>query len=825
MTTKIEIANISQAALTTLAGSGTGGPKITSVVVTDSSYNTVDDTAVNLSGGYIKITGSGFASGCQVLVGTTTATSVTFVSSTEVRAQVPATVAGTYVVYLVNSDGGVAIRVNGISFSATPTWTTSSTFTGAVNSAISTQLLATGATTFALASGSSLPSGLSLSSGGLLSGTITGITQETTYNFTVVATDAELQDSPQAFALTITVGDPLFRYNTLLLSANGANNSHNNTFLDSSTNNYTITRNGTPAQGTFSPYGNNWSAYFDGAGDYIRKAGTGVLTASGDLTIECWIYPLSTSVIGLFDGGPTETGCIRNYPANSIAKQGGEGTAAAFTVTANTWQHFACTFTGGNIKVYINGTLNASGTYQSGYIAGSNFDIGGINSGGDGAFNGYISNFRVTKSVVYTTTFTPSITPLTNLAETSLLTCQSNRFKDSSTNNFALSKVGDTSVQRFSPFNSTAGYSTSGIGGSIRFANTVNSAANVSATLTGANAMTTWTMEMFCYAETSSITDQVILGPWNPNLIRVSGGQLQIYLAGNNYFNLSNALPVGQWNHLAICSDSTNLRVYVNGVRLATAGSSNVSINMTDLVLGAQATTSATNDRWPGYISDFRVLNGTALYTDATCTIPTLPLTAITNTKILLSGTNSNIADSTMMNNLETVGDVKNSTTQSKFGGSSIYFDGSGDYLSISSRPNLNLGSGNFTIEMWAYLTTGGNFTLFNKSNSYQLKTDSSRWVWQALGVTNVIVQSGDLTTNTWTHVALVRNGSLTTIYLNGTAVATGTSANCNDSTSPLQIGYGDATFTGYIDDFRFTKGLARYTANFTPPAAASLTQ
>ena len=182
-----------------------GGPKITNIQVTDNTYTVLDDTAVDTAGGYIRITGTGFAAGCQVLINNVPATSTTFVSATQVRAQVPATAAGTYVIYLVNTDGGVAIRVNGITFSATPTWVTGSTLSdGAVDSAISIQLSATFATTYTLQAGSTLPTGLTLSSSGLISGTVTGLTNDTSYSFTVVATDAENQDSPRTFTITIT---------------------------------------------------------------------------------------------------------------------------------------------------------------------------------------------------------------------------------------------------------------------------------------------------------------------------------------------------------------------------------------------------------------------------------------------------------------------------------------------------------------------------------------------------------------------------------------------------------------------------------------------
>ena len=76
---------------------------------------------------------------------------------------------------------------------------------------------------------------------------------------------------------------------------------------------------------------------------------------------------------------------------------------------------------------------------------------------------------------------------------------------------------------------------------------------------------------------------------------------------------------------------------------------------------------------------------------------------------------------------------------------------------------------------------------------------------------------------NTWTHLALVKNGSTATIYVNGVSAGTDTVGSLTNSTAPLTLGAtssGGQPFNGYIQDARFTNGLARYTANFTPPTA-----
>jgi len=181
------------------------GPKISSVQIANSTYVVKDDTAVNIGGGYIVITGSGFTSNSTVLIGSNSACSVTFVSTTQLRAEVPASAAGSYPVYVVTGDGGTAIRVNALTYSNTPTWVTTSPLTSqSVDFAFSIQLSATGANTYVLQAGSSLPSGVSLAANGLLSGTVTGIENDTTYNFTVEAIDTENQESPKALAITIS---------------------------------------------------------------------------------------------------------------------------------------------------------------------------------------------------------------------------------------------------------------------------------------------------------------------------------------------------------------------------------------------------------------------------------------------------------------------------------------------------------------------------------------------------------------------------------------------------------------------------------------------
>jgi len=183
-------------------------PRVSYANVANSLYFTVDDTAVNVGGGYIVVTGANFQSGATVLIDTVQASAVTYVDSTTLRVQVPARSAATYSLYVVNPDGGTGIRVNALTYSSEPTWVTSSPLSNQnSNTAFNVTLSATGATSYSVAAGSTLPAGTTLAANGYFSGTVS-IGAETTYTFDVVATDAENQDSSKTFQVTVTVIPP-----------------------------------------------------------------------------------------------------------------------------------------------------------------------------------------------------------------------------------------------------------------------------------------------------------------------------------------------------------------------------------------------------------------------------------------------------------------------------------------------------------------------------------------------------------------------------------------------------------------------------------------
>ena len=200
--------NITQYLLGNGAGFNPPTMTISNVQVANASYTVLDDTAVDTAGGYIIINGANMAPGTLVSLGSDYASAVTYVSPSQLRAQVPAKSAGSYTVTATRLDGKQAVLPLGITYSPVPAWSTGSTLANVTKYTAFTQTLsATEASnanvTYALAAGSSLPANVTLLSNGLLSGNIiTDPGNTTVFSFIINAIDAQLQDIGRTFSLT-----------------------------------------------------------------------------------------------------------------------------------------------------------------------------------------------------------------------------------------------------------------------------------------------------------------------------------------------------------------------------------------------------------------------------------------------------------------------------------------------------------------------------------------------------------------------------------------------------------------------------------------------
>ena len=422
---------------------------------------------------------------------------------------------------------------------------------------------------------------------------------------------------------------------------------------------------------------------------------------------------------------------------------------------------------------------------------------------------------------------------------------QNNTFLDSSPNNFTITRNGNTTQGTFSPFSPfapTAAYSPSVNGGSGYFDGSGDylSVAD-NASLDGFTG--DFCIEAWAYTPTS-ITTQVILSKWTTGArsyaLAQYSGYLRLFL-NDNYLDITTTttMPVGQWFHIAANRTGSVIKFFLNGAAIGSISSTATIYDTTTSVLIGASEAAAPASFFTGYISNVRIVKGSSVYGSSNFTPPTAPLTAITNTSLLCNFTNAGIFDNAMKNDLETVGNAQISTSVKKYGTGSMYFDGSGDYLYTPSNALLDFGSGDFTVEAWFnfvnntsyYTIVGtGNYTT-TSTNMYILRQQASGKLIFFYGngaSQNILTGTTTISANVWHHAAVTRSGSTIRLFLDGTLEASVSSSMFLSSPYGTYVGadnqgtYGIGDFAnGYIDDLRITKGVARYTANFTPPTQA----
>ena len=642
----------------------------------------------------------------------------------------------------------------------------------------------------------------------------------------------------------LVVPDEFFANTVLLLQADDvADGSQNNTFLDSSTNTHTITRNGSVTQGSFSPFSQDegkWGNYFGTAGNYLDTPSSSTFSFDADFTVECWVYQTERGNNGVVAE-------IENYQNGVMIRLGTEGgiydaiyvnntliVRPVQYIDLNTWAHIAVVRSGTTVTVYIDGvsiaTATVSGTVNS--TSGETRLGAPLHTTATAQpFFGYITNFRIVKgTAVYTSAFTPSTTPLTAISGTSLLTCQSNRFVDNSSNAHSITVNGNTEVTPFSPFAPSTAYNPATKGGSGYFADNVAYLQWVDS-----EASNDYTVEMWVYpTEALSGANRTLLNNSNykPQIYyRNASNTWAVTPNGSAVINATSTPTPYTWTHICVTNDNSagEVKIYINGVLEAT-GSGTYTYGSGTAYIGESG---GDADRF--YISDVRITQGVTR--TGNFTPPTAPLTKTDDTAMLLNFTNAGIYDGTGRNVLETVGNAHVENSVKKYGTGSMQFDGTGDYLEVQDSPTLDIRSGDFTIEGWIYPTATvsvssiiGTFTTSGTNNAVHvlIGNDSGQvaFYWGAFSVSSSLLSGGSAPNNTWTHLAVVRSGNTFTLYVNGTSVdsTTDTSAPLVGTTNEIEVGARNGgqngLFIGFMDDLRITKGVARYTANFTPPAA-----
>ena len=660
------------------------------------------------------------------------------------------------------------------------------------------------------------------------------------YNFVYVdATQGWLSYAQEYNALTQTAppsGDPYWTDVSLL-----TNSANELSFADASTNNFAITNTGGVAPSLNTPVTGGGSQYFNGSSYLKSSSSTAFNFGSSDFTIECWAYPTSYSSLGtLFTtADPTDDqgiflglnsdGTIQ-YLAGDGTWQFDTNTTAA--VPLNTWSHVAIARSGNDFNVFINGTL-VSTTTNSVSLTNTN---NSISIGGRAAYSqifaGYLSNTRVSNSALYTTTFTPPTAPLTAVSGTSLLINCTNQntfdnatFYDQSANSFAITPSGSPVYSGLSPFGNAYPGSVYVDGSSYL-------------TVTGSNAVPTgsgnYTVEG--WINLSSVSSAQIL-------LAGTGSNAFFLRIGTSYGSAANGLNIGRnlvadceycsytfaintWYHIAVTRSSSVVYFFVNGVQQTTLGSGTSGYSFASVSSNSIGNTYGA-EYCNGYFTNIRSVNGTAVYT-ANFTPPTTPLPTTTNTSLLLGCDTGAFYDlSNVGNPISQSGSPVVTTQVSPFSSvtESYYFDGS-SYLPIPNSTSLSFGTGDFTFEGWFYASSlsGSDSIVFSAGNSGFgcILRNNAVITFQSFVAYNDTF-STSLSNNTWYYIAISRTGSTINCYLNGTSIGSASNSTNYAQSTGGAIGAdetGGSKFTGYINNLRITKGVARYTANFTPPTA-----
>ena len=636
--------------------------------------------------------------------------------------------------------------------------------------------------------------------------------------------------------------DPYRGSVALHLTGNGPAGGNNTTFNDSSSTNAIITTTGNPAQGSFSPYPFNTNAPYNAsqqAGscyfgynysgtvqNSVQIANSAGINFSGQFTIEFWCwqnqYGAQSNNRFMQKGSNSTAGfCILTTTSSNLVYFGRtDENLVSFTqdLRDSAWHHIAVTRQSDNyFRIYLDGVLKgtSASTYSDNLNNTGSLFLGAYPGDGTGTGNqryaGYLAGVRIINgAAIYTAAFTPTNRPFGTLTN-NVLTWSEDFASSSYWTQYNGTSI--TSGSTIAPDGTPSGWLWTSATGAASFRGLY---------LTPTLSSSVYTFSVYLKYKGVQWVALDLGGSSSFSSIDLLNGVTGTTASGRT--TTINSVGNG-WYRCTITSTSAITGSQETGVWQLDANGGTTSIGSANngfYIWGAQleAASSATN------------------YTPTPANYSTAPA-------VLMNFANAAIVDSTGATDVVVTGGAT-ITSASKTGSGAIILNNTGanqtDYLNIQNCDCYF--PGDFTVEFWfnpQYISTSWSDFGAILDLSASISTDYSWWVihqvnqtlyWATNGGTLTagnanILQTGNvlLTSNTWYHVALVRNQTNLSFYVNGILSATVSSNAAIGSRRALTVGAQNSSSTrftrGSIDDLRITKGLARYTTSFTPPARA----
>jgi hypothetical protein len=409
------------------------------------------------------------------------------------------------------------------------------------------------------------------------------------------------------------------------------------------------------------------SVSFNGSSQYLSVPSNAVFNQTGDFTIEVWVYLTGSSSTDAILFGQETSGFLK-LGINSLSAIITNPTVAVLAtsstaMTLNTWYHLALVRSGSgtnNVTLYQNGVVVAQVTFTTSTNSANTLYIGGRGVA-NSYLSGCISNLRVSYGqAVYTAAFTPPQVILPTVSGTGLLLNvidSENFIKDNSPNNFTVTNTGTALWNVNSPFGINAAGSIFMVGNTQWLSVPASTGLNLGdpgypTTVNGPD----FTIELwfYCTSFSTGITimnkDGVAGASYSQYGYTISSGGVLTFLVGHGDnastgTGTTQSFTVGTVSlntryHVAACQSGGNqIKVFLNGSLISTTTRTQLMVDGGKPLLIGWEQNQSTASRFPGYITNLRIIKNTAAY--STSFTPTAPLAIFGNTSLLLNVYNS----------------------------------------------------------------------------------------------------------------------------------------------------------------------------------------